>query len=324
MLFTTIDDVRARFANGTKVLVSIGGWGDHKGFETAAWNDRTRKRFSKTLAKMVEATGADGVDLDWRYPGGNTEDYKLISNDERVWEIKGYPLLLAEVRAALGPDKIISVAVPGLKRDMIAYTPETVPKIAHYVDFLNVRTYDLMNRRDNVTKHHAGVKLSLKAVDSYISMGAPPDKINLGFAFYVRWFETDHDTCRYGPLGCPTLLLEDLVTGTDLGNSGAFAWSDGVPETLGGSFTRAQSHSYGKYDKKGGGWYYWDGENELRCIWWTFDTPDAIKAKFPLIVGPRDLGGVFAWGIGEDAPHYEHFAALIQGLEKHVAGEEGM
>ncbi|KAL1837620.1 hypothetical protein VTJ49DRAFT_3581 [Mycothermus thermophilus] len=68
-LFTTIDDVRSKFANGTKILVAIGGWGDHKGFETAAWNDRTRKRFSRNVAKMVEKTGADGVDLDWEYPG---------------------------------------------------------------------------------------------------------------------------------------------------------------------------------------------------------------------------------------------------------------
>src|SRR5690349_10839191 len=99
------------------------------------------------------------------------------------------------MRVALGPNKIISVAVPGLKRDMLAFTRDTVPRIMRHVDFLNVMTYDLMNRRDTVTKHHTGVELSLEAVDAYVSAGAAPQRVNLGFAFYTRYFKTEHDAC---------------------------------------------------------------------------------------------------------------------------------
>ena len=68
-MFTTVDEVRAKFSKDTKVLVAIGGWGDTLGFSAAALNDETRQTFAKNVASMVAATGADGVDVDWEYPG---------------------------------------------------------------------------------------------------------------------------------------------------------------------------------------------------------------------------------------------------------------
>ena len=104
---------------------------------------------------------------------------------------------------------------------MIAFTAEQVPKINAAVDRVNVMTYDLMNRRDNVTKHHTDDKASLAAVDTYIARGMDPAKMNLGFAFYARWFTTaDGVNCSQG-LGCACAVMEDPVTGADLGNSGA-------------------------------------------------------------------------------------------------------
>ncbi|KAL2018751.1 hypothetical protein VTK56DRAFT_457 [Thermocarpiscus australiensis] len=314
-LFTSVDEVRSKFLKGTKVMVAIGGWGDTAGFSVAAETDETRKTFAENVAKMVMATGADGIDVDWEYPGGNGEDYKQVPNSAKAWEIEAYPLLLAELRTALGPDKVISAAVPGLKRDMLAFTSETVPSIMPHLDFLNVMTYDLMNRRDNVTKHHAGVQLSLDAVDAYISAGAAPEKVNLGFAFYVRYFRTEHEACAQSasPVGCPTLLLEDPETGADLGRGGAFSWHGSVPQGVAESFRRALDH--GTYDSQRGGYYYWDDKEDL---WWTFDTADAIKSKFPLIVEQRRLGGVFAWALGEDGPAFEHLAAVNNGIEGQV------
>jgi GH18 family chitinase len=68
-LFTTIDDVRVKFPKETKILIAIGGWGDTIGFSVAALTDETRKTFAENVASMVAATGADGVDIDWEYPG---------------------------------------------------------------------------------------------------------------------------------------------------------------------------------------------------------------------------------------------------------------
>ncbi|KAK4142848.1 glycoside hydrolase [Dichotomopilus funicola] len=310
-LFTTVTDVRSKFPKGTKVQVAIGGWGDTAGFSAAALNDTTRRTFAENVASMVAATGADGIDVDWEYPGGNGEDYKQVPNSAKAWEIDAYPLLLGELRGALGPNKIISAAVPGLQRDMLAFTRLTVPRIMRHVDYLNVMTYDLMNRRDTVTKHHTGVALSLEAVDAYISAGAAPQKLNLGFAFYIKYFKTVHDECALAsPIGCPTLQLEDPATGKDLGRSGGFSWHDPIPDEVAESFTKAVN--FGVYDEDQGGYYYWDAAEDL---WWTFDTPDAIKRKFPAILGQRRLGGVFAWGLGEDAPLFKHFITLSNEFE---------
>ncbi|RYP62262.1 hypothetical protein DL769_007373 [Monosporascus sp. CRB-8-3] len=157
-LFDSISSIRAKFAPSTKVLVAIGGWGDNKGFAQAAKTDASRKQLARNVATMVRDTGADGVDMDWEYP-----------------------------------DSISSAAVPGLPRDMIAFTEDTIPSINQSLDFVNVMTYDLMNRRDAVTKHHACVQGSLEAVETYINHGFPRRSSTVGFAFYVKWFNPAPD-----------------------------------------------------------------------------------------------------------------------------------
>jgi chitinase len=39
-------------------------------------------------------------------------------------------------------------------------------------------SYDLMNRRDNVTKHHSSVVGSSETIEHYLAIGAPPEKMN--------------------------------------------------------------------------------------------------------------------------------------------------
>jgi GH18 family chitinase len=68
-LFTTVKDVRPKFANGTIIQVAIGGWGNTAGFEAAAKTESSRKMFAQNVKTMLDATGADGIDIDWEYPG---------------------------------------------------------------------------------------------------------------------------------------------------------------------------------------------------------------------------------------------------------------
>jgi len=236
---------------------------------------------------------------------GNGEDYKQIPNSQKAWEIPAYPLLLQTLRTHLGPTPLITAAVPGLERDMLAFTPTTVPQILSSIDFLNVMTYDLFNRRDNITKHHTGVRASKAALRAYMRRGADACKLNLGFAFYVRWALTEGACERGKEVGCPTGLMEDPVTGGDLGRAGAFSYHDEVPADLKDSYERALSE--GTYDEIGGGYYYWD-EEEKR--FWTFDTPEAIAPKFEVLVRDLGLGGVFAWGLGEDADEFRHLRVV--------------
>ena len=202
---------------------------------------------------------------------------------------------------------------------MLAFTTTTIPAISASLDFFNVMTYDLMNRRDNITKHHTGIELSLTAINTYEERGVPAEKMNIGFAFYIKWFKTDpQGGCDVNPVGCRTALMEDPVTGADLGQAGAFSWHDPVPIEVSASFKRAMAH--GKYDSDGGGHHYWDPEEN---IWWSWDTPDAIAQKFPAVMEIKKLGGAFAWGLGEDADDFTHLKALTSEMKKFAKRHRG-
>ncbi|KAI5468033.1 glycoside hydrolase superfamily [Mariannaea sp. PMI_226] len=220
--FQPLEEIRSMFDDGVKVCMAIGGWGDTAGFSAGATTAASRKSYAKNVADTLERLGYDCVDIDWEYPGGNGEDYRQNPNSQKVSEIKTFPLLLAEIKSAIG-DKEMSVAVPGLERDMIAFTAEQVPKINDVVDFVNVMSYDLMNRRDNSTKHHASVQGTINTVNTYITRGFHPSKLNVGIPFYAKWFTTKKGVQCTHPIGCPTELLED-ANGDDTGLSGALTF----------------------------------------------------------------------------------------------------
>ena len=59
-LFTTVSETRPKFHPGTKVVVSIGGWGDTAGFDVAARDEASRARWAGNVARMVGDMVADG------------------------------------------------------------------------------------------------------------------------------------------------------------------------------------------------------------------------------------------------------------------------
>ena len=214
--------MKQKFGEKTKVLLAIGGFGAL--FNESSTNETVRSIFAKNICTMLSETQADGVDIDWEYPGGNGADYLVIPNSAKISEIETFPLLLDAIRAEIGTEKLLTIAVPGKLVDMIAYTAATVPKIAKTVDYFHLMTYDLMNRRENVTKHHSSVAGSLETVDRYLSLGLPAAKTVLGFAYYAKWFTTDPASdCATKPIGCATVAMED-PQGNDNGRSGAFTF----------------------------------------------------------------------------------------------------
>ncbi|CAG8974524.1 hypothetical protein HYALB_00005794 [Hymenoscyphus albidus] len=243
--FEPVETMRARFDPGTKVSIAIGGWGDTAGFSEGAKTEESRATYAANVADMLNSLGFDGVDCDWEYPAGNGEDYLRNPNSGKVDEIETYPLLLKAIKQAIG-DKELSLAVPGKKVDMIAYTPEKTPAIWESSDFVNIMTYDIMNRRDNITKHHTSVKDSKDVVDYYLDVLAlPAEKTNLGIAFYAKYFTTDPAfPCETG-LGCRTVLLENPTDGSDTGKSGAMTFEKENYATAAANLTESPDGSCG-------------------------------------------------------------------------------
>lgn len=255
--FMPVDDVRSMFDDGTQLGIAIGGWGDNAGFGAGSKSSSSRAAWAQNVAKMLDEHGFDFVgtsfvffvgtslyaitisldilkkktsdaqflDIDWEYPGGNGADYKQIPNANKTGEIPAFPLLLEAVKDAVAP-KPVSIAVPALPRDMMAfYDSPSVSSIWAAVDFVNIMTYDMINRRDTETMHHSPVLGSLAAVDRYLALGLPAAKINLGFAFYAKYFETpagNSSTAECSAsraVGCPIVKAEN-DDGSDAGTSG--------------------------------------------------------------------------------------------------------
>ncbi|PYI02518.1 glycosyl hydrolase, family 18 [Aspergillus sclerotiicarbonarius CBS 121057] len=226
--FEPVSTMRDRFSPDTKVTIAIGGWGDSSGFSDGAKDEDSRNRYAKNVAAMLDDNGFDGVDIDWEYPGGNGADYKQVPNSAKVDEITTYPLFLSAIRSAIGPNKTLSIAVPGKVEDMIAFTSTTGPQIWPSIDMANIMTYDLMNRRNNLTMHHTSVVDSLNTIQAYADIGLPGAKTNLGMAYYAKWFETDPDAdCASQPLGCQTVVMEN-EDGSDNGKSGSLTFEKSV------------------------------------------------------------------------------------------------
>lgn len=169
-------------------------------------------------------------------------------------------------------------------------------------------SYDLMNRRSNVTEHHTGIEGSKRSVDLYIERGMDPSKLILGFAFYAKWFTTADGADCTTPEGCPTAVLE-LPDGTDPMLSGAVTFE--VENYVAGDFMNAMEN--GQEDAVGGGQWYWDSAKK---VYWTWDTPALIARKFDEIVSAKSLGGVMAWSLAQDSHDWSHFKALQEGVAK--------
>lgn len=97
--------------------------------------------------------------------------------------------------------------------------------------------YDLMNRRDTKTAHHTSVQGALDVVENYLAIGAPPHKMNLGFAFYAKYFQVAGAESRTSAIGVPIVEAEDPVTGADTLTSGAWTFEPAHMDPANASIT---------------------------------------------------------------------------------------
>ncbi|KAF2092311.1 carbohydrate-binding module family 18 protein [Saccharata proteae CBS 121410] len=246
-LFEPIDTFRARFDPGCKIMVAIGGWGDTN-YTYALHNHTMHQRFASNVKKMMDKYDLDGIDIDFEYPGGDGSDYKT-NNVSKAWEIPIFPLFLTAIRTTIGPNATLSIAVPGLEEDMLAYTNATVPALAKQVDWFGIMSYDLMNRRSTYTSHHSSVQGTLDAVNRYLDRGLPAAKAHFGVAFYAKYFTIDPASatnCSAQPLGqdCHVGVLEN-ADGSDNGKSGVLTFTSFIKASLVPQLKQTQDGSCG-------------------------------------------------------------------------------
>ena len=183
-------------AKGTvKVCLSVGGWGSGR-FSEMASTEARRKAFAASCAAAVDEYGLDGIDIDWEYP---TVPAAGISASPR--DTEHYTLLMKELRSALGPDRLLTLASACHARHI------DFPAILPYVDWVNVMAYDMGRPpRHNAALYaspHSGRFTADEAVKSHLAAGVPADKIVMGVPFYGHGKEGYGDFVDYKDLPAP-------------------------------------------------------------------------------------------------------------------------
>src|SRR6185295_2655734 len=64
-----------------KVIISVGGW-EADGFSDAALSDESRTKFAESALTLLRQHHADGIDLDWEYPGQGVAGIKFRPEDK--------------------------------------------------------------------------------------------------------------------------------------------------------------------------------------------------------------------------------------------------
>jgi GH18 family chitinase len=154
--------------SGTRVLISVGGWGWDAEFERLAASPRARAALVEGLVSFVEQYSLDGVDMDWEYPDPGESAANFLA-------------LMSELRAALPEGKLLTAAV-------IAYGDEYgmgVPADAiPLLDFINLMAYD--------GDDHGTMSQSEQALDYWLGRGFASSQVVLGVPFYARPSETPY------------------------------------------------------------------------------------------------------------------------------------
>lgn len=285
-----------------KVVVSVGGWGVD-GFSAAASSPESRQRFADSATHMLLANNADGLDVDWEYPGRHDagthsspqdrNNFTRLLNTLRTTldrasdthDRTGARRLTLSIAAADGP------FVDGI--DIAAVTPS--------LDWLNLMTYDFNNSLTVTTGHHTGLHASAlapadardteKAVKQFLAAGVPAHKLLIGAAFYGREFAD--------------VKAQHLGLYQTYGHyQGEHPWPQ----------LRA------KFINRNGYVRYWDADAQAPYLWnattrhfISYDDPQSLAAKAAW-VKTQHLGGIMYWEQSHD-PDGELLNALWRALQ---------
>ena len=263
-----------------KLLISVGGWGWSGNFSDMALTPQNRTIFIKSAIDFLEKHGLDGLDLDWEYPGlpGN-------NNIHRPEDKENFTALLRECRQALdslgGSRKhyLLTIAAASFQ----AYIEHTeLDKVAEYLDFINIMTYDFLGEWGSVTGHHTNLYSPVAdpaamsvagGVDLFLRAGVPAEKLLIGAAFYGRgWKEVNPENNGFGQTAIG-------MTGHNLNYK--YIMKDYLSDPL----------FIPLWDSIASAPFLWNPEKR---IFITYENPESLKRKADFVL-EKGLKGIMFW-----------------------------
>lgn len=260
-----------------KIMVSIGGWGGCAPCSPAFSNPDTREKFARSVVKLLSEFGADGLDLDWEYPGIEGFPGHAFSDQD----VPNFTDLVKRIRAAMGKRYILSFAAGGFTKYLEASIEWK--KVAPLVDYINLMTYDLVNGYSKQTGHHTALHATAQqpeatdhCVDYLLKAGVPARKLVIGAAFYARVWKNvpSLNNGLFQPGEFKTMLaFRDFETGLSAADGFVNYWDE----------TSMAPYSYSA------------GKLEFA----TYDNERSVAEKTRYVLNKR-LGGIMFWELTND------------------------
>ncbi|KAJ3971990.1 glycoside hydrolase family 18 protein [Lentinula raphanica] len=216
MLTRTVTAARNSGA-GTKVVLSVGGWGGSVYFSQCVGSAANRTTFLNTLVSAVNTFGLDGIDIDWEYP--NEVGAGNINSPSDAANLLTF---LTQLRSALGSSKIISAAVPDVPWLGSNGSPLTdVSAYAAQMTYINIMNYDIFQSSStpgpnaplgNLCGTSSLPQYSAQAaLAQWGAAGFPASKMLLGLPLY-GYVSNSTKTALTGSLVDPSTLEQALKT----------------------------------------------------------------------------------------------------------------
>lgn len=191
--FRKLNELKA-INSDLKIMISIGGWTWSKHFSDAVLTEESNRDFAKSAVDIVSKYNLDGVDIDWEYPGMIGD-----SNTYRPEDAQGYTRMFKYLREELdqlgkqtGKKYFVTTAIGG-SREFLQHTE--MEKAQHYLDYINLMSYDFDNTYDNMSSHQSNLYTPENmpwiysadlAINNLKKVGVNLSKIVMGICFYGK------------------------------------------------------------------------------------------------------------------------------------------
>ena len=267
------DSVKNKYPK-LKVLVSLGGWGGCETCSDVFSSKEARTEFAISTADIIESFNADGIDLDWEYPGISGYPGHSYKPEDR----ENFTDLIVQLRKYMEKDDILSFAAGASNR----FFENSIEwdKVMLLVDNVNLMTYDFYGSGSTKTGHHTALssnefqdRSAESSIKSLINLGIDPKKIFIGGAFYIKTFKN----------------VENINNGL---NQKA-EWNKSYNQI---NFEDVRSNFNFYWDSIANAPYAYDSINKIFA---TFDDHKSIKLKSKYAL-EKKLGGIMFWQLMND------------------------
>ncbi|MEM8527791.1 MAG: glycoside hydrolase family 18 protein [Bacteroidota bacterium] len=275
-----------------KVLLSLGGWGGCKTCSAVFAEEEGRQVFAQSVKDLMKEYNADGLDLDWEYPGiEGYPGHQYLAEDKA-----NFTDLVKKLRQTMGEEAVLSFAAGGFQK----YFDHSIEweKVMPVVDYVNLMSYDLVGGYSKVTGHHTSLfstkeqaRSGDQGIQALLELGVPAKKIVIGAAFYARTWEN----------------VENINQG--LYQSGTF--KSFVPHRI---FEQ-------RINKENGFVFYRDSIAQAPYAYSaqlqefaTFDDPVSIRKKTEYAM-EEGLGGIMFWQLTNDQEDGELLRAIWEKVD---------